>query len=272
MKYFVFLLFVVFSSASAQTRDSSVILYDTTRGEVIMGNNSNIPRSIASITKIMTAMIALDHDRNLDRYIVIKPGGKLPAGLHTRRDIMRAMLIRSDNRAADAMAADFPGGEKAFIRAMNHRAKKLGMATARFEDASGLSANNRATAGEVIELIKAAALYPFIVETSVQKQVLFDINLRQRVRTIELENTNRPLLFEFDEIVISKTGFTSAAGWCVALMVEKNNRNFIVVVLGAKTKQERLDITKKIVYNQLKDIEVDYQTEMLPWYQRFFMD
>ena len=258
--------------AQAQTRDSSVFLFDVTRDEVILSNNANIPRSIASITKIMTAMVALDHDRNLDRRIMIKPGGKLPEGFHTRRDVMRAMLIRSDNRAADALAADFPGGERAFIKAMNQRAQKLGMATARFADASGLNAGNRATAGEVIELIKASALYPFIVETSVQKQALFDINLRQRVRTIELENTNRPLLFEFDEIVISKTGFTSAAGWCVALMVSKNDRNFIVVVLGARTKQERLDITRKIMYNQLKDIEIDYKIEMLPWYQRLFTD
>jgi len=256
----------------AKDQRPAIWLHDITKNETVIGSDSNIPKSIASITKIMTAMIALDHDRNLDRYIVVKSGGKLPAGLHTRRDIMRAMLIRSDNRAADALAADFPGGEKAFVRAMNQRARRLNMITARFVDASGLGAGNMATAGEVAEMVKASALYPFIVETSVQKQALFDINLRQRVRTIELHNTNRPLLFEFDEIMISKTGFTSAAGWCVALMVEKNGRNFVVVVLGARTKQERLDITRKIVYNQLKDIEVDYQVEMLPWYQRFFLD
>jgi D-alanyl-D-alanine endopeptidase (penicillin-binding protein 7) len=250
----------------------AIWLFDINKKEVVIATDSNVPRSIASITKLMTAMVALDHDRNLDRYIVVKAGGKLPAGLHTRRDVMRAMLIRSDNRAADALAADFPGGERAFIRAMNQRARRLDMNAARFVDASGLNAGNIATAGEVAEMVLAAALYPFIVETSVQKQALFDINLRQRVRTIELHNTNRPLLFEFDEIMISKTGFTRAAGWCVALMVEKNGRNFIVVVLGAKTKEERLDIARKIVYNQLKDIEVDYEVEMLPWYRRFFLD
>ena len=272
MKHLLWSLVMVAGLVQAQTPGSSVFLFDVTRDEVILSNNANIPRSIASITKIMTAMVALDHDRNLDRRIRVRAGGKLPEGFHTRRDIMRAMLIRSDNRAADALAADFPGGERAFIKAMNQRAQKLGMNTARFADASGLNAGNRATAGEVVEMIRASALYPVIVETSVQKQALFDINLRQRVRTIELENTNRPLLFEFDEIVISKTGFTSAAGWCVALMVSKNDRNFIVVVLGARTKQERLDITRKIMYNQLRDIEIDYQIEMLPWYQRLFMD
>jgi D-alanyl-D-alanine endopeptidase (penicillin-binding protein 7) len=272
MKYFLFLLLAIAEPIMAQARSSSVVLFDTTRNEVVISNNANIPRSIASITKIMTAMVALDHDRNLDRRIRVQAGGKLPADFHTRRDIMRAMLIRSDNRAAEALAADFPGGEKAFVRAMNQRAQRLGMTTARFADASGLNAGNIATAGEVVEMIEASALYPFIVETSVQKQALFDISLRQKVRTIEIQNTNRPLLFEFDEIVISKTGSTSAAGWCVALMVSKNDRNFVVVVLGAKTKQERLDITRKIVYNQLMDIEIDYQTEMLPWYQRFFMN
>jgi serine-type D-Ala-D-Ala endopeptidase (penicillin-binding protein 7) len=256
----------------AKDQRPAIWLHDITKNEVVIASDSNIPKSIASITKIMTAMIALDHDRNLDRRITVKAGGKLPAGFHTRRDIMRAMLIRSDNRAADALAADFPGGERAFIRAMNQRARRLNMNTARFVDASGLGAGNMATAGEVAEMVKASVLYPFIVETSVQKQALFDINLRQRVRTIELHNTNQPLLFEFDEIMISKTGFTSAAGWCVALMVEKKGRMFIVVVLGARTKQERLDIARKIVYNQLKDIEVDYQLELLPWYRRLFLD
>jgi D-alanyl-D-alanine endopeptidase (penicillin-binding protein 7) len=254
----------------AKDQKPAIWLYDVTKNEPVIANDSNVPKSIASITKIMTAMVALDHDRNLNRHIVVGAGSKLPAGLHTRRDVMRAMLIRSDNRAADALAADFPGGERAFVRAMNQRARRINMNAARFVDASGLGAGNMATAGEVAEMIKASALYPFIVETSVQKQALFDINLRQRVRTIELHNTNRPLLFEFDEIVISKTGFTSAAGWCVALMVEKNGRNFIVVVLGAQTKQQRLDITRKIMYNQLRDIEVDYQVELLPWYQRLF--
>jgi serine-type D-Ala-D-Ala endopeptidase (penicillin-binding protein 7) len=260
-------------AAQGQTRQAtSTYLFDISKKEIVISADAKITRSIASITKIMTAMVALDHDRNLDRRITVKAGGKLPAGQHARRDVMAAMLIRSDNLAADALAADFPGGERAFVRAMNLRAKKLGMTHARFADASGLDAGNLATAGEVAQMVRASALYPFIVQTSVQKQVLFDINLRQRVRTIELHNTNRPLLFEFDEIVVSKTGFTRAAGWCVALMVEKNGRNFVVVVLGARTKQERLDITRKIVYNQLKDIEVDYQLELLPWYRRLFLD
>lgn len=271
MKHFLFLLLVVVDPIMAQIKDSSMFLLDVTRNEVVISNNANITRSIASITKIMTAMVALDYDRNLDRHIAVKSGGKLPAGSHTRRDIMKAMLIRSDNRSAEALAADYPGGEKAFVRAMNQHARRMRLNTAQFVDASGLGAGNRATAGEVGMMIKNSALYPFIVETSVQKQALFDVNLRQKVRTIELENTSRPLLFEFDEIMITKTGFTGSAGWCVALMVEKNNRNFVVVILGAKTKQERLDITRKIIYNQLNDIEVDYQIEMLPWYGRPFI-
>lgn len=268
MKYILLALALISTPVMAKNTKPSIWLYDVTKKEIVISSDANVPRSIASITKIMTAMIALDHDRDLDRHIVVRPGGKLPAGLHTRRDVMRAMLIRSDNRAADALAADFPGGEKSFMRAMNQRARRLDMNTARFVDASGLGAGNIATAGEVAIMIQASAQYPFIVETSVQKQALFDVNLRQRVRTIELHNTNRPLLFEFDEIVISKTGFTSAAGWCVALMVEKNDRSFVVVVLGAQTKQQRLDITRKIVYNQLRDLEVDNQPELLPWYRK----
>jgi D-alanyl-D-alanine endopeptidase (penicillin-binding protein 7) len=271
VKYLISAL--VFATSVAQARDtSSVFLYDISRNELVISRDANVPRSIASLTKIMTAMVALDHDRDLDRKITVRSGGKLPAGQHNRRDVMAAMLIRSDNRAADALAADFPGGERAFVRAMNQRARKLGMQFTKFVDPSGLNAGNIATAGEVSEMVKASALYPFIVRTSVQKQALFDINLRQRVRTIELHNTNRPLLFEFDEIMISKTGFTRAAGWCVALMVEKHGRNFTVVVLGAQTKQERLDLAKRIVYNQLRDIDIDREIQQLPGHQRFFTD
>ena len=269
MKLLLMLVAVATTVAQAQTKNNaSVFLLDVTRSEVVISERANVPRSIASITKIMTAMVALDHDRNLTRPIRIGGGGKLPAGWHARRDVLAAMLIRSDNTAADALAADYPGGQKAFVRAMNAKARALKMSFTRFADASGLSAGNQATAGEVAVMIKAAAMYPFIMQTSVQKQALFDINLRQRVRTIALHNTNQPLLFEFDEIMISKTGFTSVAGWCVALMVSKKDRNFIVVVLGSPTKQERLDRTRKILYNQLRDIEIEYEVQMLPWYHR----
>jgi D-alanyl-D-alanine endopeptidase (penicillin-binding protein 7) len=272
VKSLILSLALVCIPALAKESTPSIWLHDITKNEIVIDSDSNVPKSIASITKLMTAMVALDHDQDLDRRITVRRGSKLPAGSHTRRDVMRAMLIRSDNRAADALAADYPGGQKAFVRDMNQHARKLNMPTAKFVDPSGLNAGNMAAAAEVAEMVKAAARYPFIVETSVQKQALFDIKLRQKVRTIELQNTNRPLLFEFDEIMISKTGFTFAAGWCVALMVEKNGQNFVVVVLGAKSKQERLDITRKIVYNQLMDIEVDRQEGQSPWYRRFLFN
>jgi len=252
----------------AAAQKPSIWLHDMTRSEVITSSDSNVPRSIASITKLMTAMVALDHDRNLDREIKVSGTSKLPGGLHSRRAVMAAMLIRSDNQAAEALASDYPGGRKQFIRAMNIKAKKLNMSFTQFTDPSGLSAGNIATAGEIGILLRESARYPIIVETSVQKQVLIDHKVKQKVRTIELHNTNRPLLFEFDEIIISKTGFTSAAGWCVALMVEKEGRTFTVVILGARTKQERIDIARKVIYNQLVNIEVDYYIEHLPWYQR----
>jgi D-alanyl-D-alanine endopeptidase (penicillin-binding protein 7) len=232
-----------------------MLLYDLAQDQPVISSDANVPKSIASITKLMTAMVALDYDINLDRKIKVKRGSKLPAGLHTRRDVMSAMLVRSDNQAAESLAEDYPGGRTSFVKAMNQRAKKLQTTHMKFTDPSGLGTGNIATAGEVAEMVKAAAGYPFIVETSVKKQTLIDVRLKQKVRTIELHNTNRPLLFEFDEITISKTGFTGVAGWCVALMVQKNQKNFVVVVLGAKTKQQRLDITRKVVYNQLRDIE-----------------
>jgi D-alanyl-D-alanine carboxypeptidase len=110
-------------------------------------------------------------------------------------------------------------------------------------------------AGDVLVMMQVSAVYNIIRETSVKKQVIFETYYRKKIRTIELPNTNQPLLFKFDEIVVSKTGFTNSAGWCVGMVVEAQGQRFIVVILGARSKQERFDIAKEVVYNHLKDID-----------------
>lgn len=266
----VLMLGLITVSAQAQPRPS-VLLWNLNQNSAVIGHNLNETRSIASITKLMTAITSLEQDSNLDRKIPIAAGSHLPPGLHTRRDIMAAMLVRSDNAAADSLARDYPGGTDGFVRAMNLHARRLQMMNTTFTDASGLSSQNTATVYDVMTLVIASAQYPFIVETSVKKQVLFETNLGQRIRKVEIKNTNQPLLFEFDEIIVSKTGFTRRAGWCLALMVEKQKQRFVVVILGAETKDQRLQLAREIVYNQLNDIQVDQRRSIeTAWWRRFW--
>ena len=262
---------VLWSVPSWAAQKPAIWLFNITKDEAVLGNRLNVPSPIASITKLMTAIVSLDHDPNLDRLITVPGGGRLPAGQHSRRDVLSALLIRSDNIAAEAIAADYPGGRKAFVEDMNRRGREIGMMSTRFVDPSGLSMANVSIPTSVGTLIMISSLYPFIVETSVKKQALFEINRGRRIRTIEIENTNKPLLFEFDEIRVSKTGYTSAAGWCVGMLVESRGQEFVIVIMGAQSKQQRNELARTTIYNQLRDIEVDWIEEQAkPWWQRWW--
>lgn len=228
----------------------STLIYNQTTEEIVVGTGLNISRPVASITKLMTAMVSLDYDKNLQRKIKMPGSNSIPAGMYTREQLMTAMLVRSDNSAAEALAADYPGGRRAFIRAMNQKANNIGMTYTRFADPSGLSNQNISNVVSISGLIQVAALYPFIKEVSVQKE----ISVESKKRTIILDNTNKPLLYDFDEIIMSKTGFTGSSGWSVALIVEKYGHRFSVVVLGAETKNKRYEITRDLISDYFEQL------------------
>jgi len=221
----------------------------------VLNQQANTVRPVASITKLMTAMVALDHDAVLSRSVKLsnRVGSNLPPGQYTRRQLFDAMLVSSNNAAAETLAQDYPGGRTAFVQAMNRRARSLGMTSTRFNDPSGLSQNNIGTAGDMGTLVMAAGKYALIREISVQRQIQIESHFKKRIRIISLPNTNQPLLFYFDNIQVSKTGFTNPAGWCVALLVEKNKQIFAVVVLGSENKSKRLDTVNNLMYNHISD-------------------
>lgn len=253
----VFLL-VLCGSAWSKPLPQSVLLYNDTTGHHLIETNPNTVRPIASLTKIMTAMVALDHDQDLNRPLKLlgKTRGILPRGTWTRGELLQAMLVRSDNDAAETLAADYPGGRPAFLAAMNLKADLLGMPHANFNDASGLDNRNTTTLIGVKRLLLASANYPLIRTISVQKQALFEHRFKQRIRQIELPNTNKELLFKFDNIVVSKTGLTTPAGWCVGMVVEQRGHSYVVIVLGARNKLERLKLAREIMYNNLSDTDL----------------
>ena len=257
MKYIIGLLFVLASSCFAGDKPS-ILLYNVTEDKHVYNQNINVTRPIASITKLMTAMVTLDYDKNLTKQLMLSSsvGGSLPRQQYSRFDLLHAMLVRSDNSAAETLAEDYPGGRKAFIKAMNEHAKMFQLSSAKFVDPTGLSRQNVATASDVATMFDIASGYWVIRDTSTLKQVAIDAKFKKKVRKIVLNNTNRPILFEFDNVIVSKTGFTNPAGWCVGLVVVKDEKKYVAVVLGAKSKQKRIDTVEEVLYNYVVDTDI----------------
>lgn len=243
----------------AHAHSGSTFVYNKSHNDVIVANNATQLRSIASITKIMTAMVYLDYHRYLNTKIALKTPvrSNLPRQEYSRRDLLAAMLVRSDNAAAETLAADYPGGREAFITAMNAKARALNMNDTRFADPSGLDRHNQSTATDLSEMMLASVRYTVIREATVARQASFETYHRQKIRVIELPNTNRPLLLEFDSIIVSKTGWTTPAGWCVGMVVEKDRQVYVVIVLGSRTKQERFDTARRLMINHIPDRQIE---------------
>ena len=255
----------VWAKAKPKSLEPSVIVYNTAHDRVEYANNIDAVRPIASVTKIMTAMVALDYNKDLQRTLRLdsRVASHLPKQTYNRWQLFQAMLVRSDNAAAETLANDYPGGRAAFIEAMNTQAREWGMKNTRFEDPTGLSANNISTASEIANMMEAASGYWIIQEVTTRKQIAVEAQFKKHIRTINLKNTNSPLLFEFDNIIVSKTGFTSRAGFCLGLVVDQRKQRYIIVVLGAQTKQDRKRTVEKIMYNHVIDNQLP-EMELAP--------
>ena len=236
--------------------EPSVWLYNQTQGQVVVERNSYQIRPFASITKLMTAMIVIDQDWNWERRLRLSKlaSSRLPPGTYTRRELLHALLVNSDNAAAETFAADYPGGRPAFLHAMNQRAWNLGMYSTQFQDPSGLSSGNISNAGDLGTMIRAAGEYSIIRDISIQPHVAVETHSRKRTRMMELNNTNGRALGIINNIQVSKTGFTNPAGFCMALQVEQQGDVYLVVVLGAKNSAKRLDLVKNLLYNHTVEV------------------
>lgn len=248
MKHVFWLLIMTVSGVQGS---ESIWFYDLHQDRIETEQLSQQVRPIASITKIMTAMIALDHDPDLARKLPLSRlvHSHLPNRNYTRAELFDAMLVKSDNAAAETLAQDYPGGRHKFIQAMNDRAQQLKLHHTQFQDASGLGSGNVSTAREIGQLIQAGANYDMIRQAASKQQMAIKIQRDRRVRVIEFLHTNRNLMMVFDHIIVGKTGLTSAAGWCVALLVQQGQSRWVIVVLGSQTRQARQDAVKQLVHD-----------------------
>ena len=273
---FSLLVFLVIKSADAKPRHHkqkhteptnyglSVMVTDVTTDTIVRGYNIDKVRGLASMTKLMTAMVALDYDLDMNRKLQLSTitGSHLPKREYTRGELFHALLIKSDNAAAETLAADYPGGRDKFIRDMNLRAEMMGMFDTHFDDPSGLSIGNVSTASNVTTMVVSAGYYRQIREISTKKTATILTQVKHKNRVLILHNTNTAILSQVDGIELSKTGFTNPAGFCVAILVEKNvgdeTHHQVIVVMGARNPAQRVDTVKKFVYNN--SIGDDYVT------------
>jgi D-alanyl-D-alanine carboxypeptidase/D-alanyl-D-alanine endopeptidase (penicillin-binding protein 7) len=224
-------------------------LYDYEQHEYQVSYNSYEVRPIASITKLFTAVTILRSGVELTERVKVKgqSGGRFPNGMMvTRHDLMKAMMISSDNRAAETLANTYPGGYDQFIQDANAYIRGRGLIHTSIEDPTGLSKNNVSTANELISFLGAVKDNEALRSYADDKTADILIPKGKRQIHIKLHNTN-PSIFKFDNILISKTGYTNPAGRCVVMLVEKDKKHYGIVVLGQKNIQERSQLANGLI-------------------------
>jgi len=235
-------------------RSRVALVWDDREGVPLYGRSIDEPRSVASLTKLMTALVIIESGLILDEPLEITRAdrdrlrgtrSRLPFGaVFTRYDLMRAALGASDNRAAAALARTYPGGDEAMLAAMNAKARELGMTQTRFADASGLDNGNVSTASDLARLVNETQKHSlFQVMTTA---AAFRISDRVSGRQIAFRNTNRLVHRDSWEIGLSKTGYTAAAGNCLIMQATISDRPLTIVLLNSWGKYSRYGDAKRI--------------------------
>jgi D-alanyl-D-alanine endopeptidase (penicillin-binding protein 7) len=234
-------------------RSSAALVIDAETGEILHAKNADAIVPIASITKLMTAMVTLDADLALDEQITIsaddaeagqaKRRARLAVGASlTRAELLQLALMASENRAAAALGRAYPGGTGAFVAAMNAKAHELEMTGSRFVEPTGLSSENVSTAEDLAKLVRAAKGYALIAEYSTTPSAEYTI----RGRKVAFANTNGLVRGGTWEIGLSKTGFINAAGRCLVMQAKVATRSLIIVLLDSVGKYTRIADANRI--------------------------
>lgn len=203
------------------------------QGQVIDSRNAEQKRSIASITKLMTAMVILDSKQDLHEKI---------KG-YTREEWLKLMLVKSDNHAAEVLCEHYPTGRSGCISTMNFKSWNLGLHDTHYADPSGLSIMNVSTANELVKIVLASSKYPEIVEAS----NMYQGKIKKKKHYFSFHNTN-PLVATKD-FIVSKTGYIRASGGCIVMMLDTKIGRRIVVLLNSKNTHTRIPEANFIAMN-----------------------
>jgi D-alanyl-D-alanine endopeptidase (penicillin-binding protein 7) len=233
-------------------KSAAALVVDGKTGDVIFEHKADTVSPIASLTKLMTALVVIDAQQPMDEVITIKATDRwkgkgafshIPTGAKlTRADLLKLALMASENLAARALATNYPGGMPAFVKTMNAKAKVLGMTRSRFADASGLSNGNISSARDLVKLINAAARQQEIREFS----TLHTHEVRLNKKMFRFRNTNLLVGRPDWEILVQKTGFTNDAGQCLVMQTLIDDRVVDMVFLNSFGKLTRTADARRI--------------------------
>ncbi len=223
-----------------EVKSASALVLDED-GNIIYGKDVDAVRPIASITKVMTAMVILDAGLPLDEKITITKadrdlirltGSRLDYGASLqRREMLLLSLMSSENRAATALGRTYPGGMENFVAHMNRKARALGMRNTRFADPAGLKAENVSTAADLAKMAKAAEGYALITQASTTTRM--DVYPYKRRGHLTYGNTNRLLKNASWDIELSKTGYINEAGRCLLMNANIEGEEVSIVLLNS---------------------------------------
>ena len=240
------------ASGQPEIRSSSVLVLDEGSSTVLLARQVDQSTPIASITKLMTALIVLEAQQPLDEMLEVTDAdrergrgaySRLGVGTRlTRRDLLHLALMSSENRAAHVLARNYPGGLPAFVATMNARARALGMRNARFVDPSGLSSDNVASPADLSRLVIAASQVPVIQEYSTDERYTVRVGRRQ----IEYRNTNLLVRNPAWDIIVQKTGYIAEAGKCLVMKAMIQGRSIVIVLLDSFGKYTRVADAQRI--------------------------
>jgi serine-type D-Ala-D-Ala endopeptidase (penicillin-binding protein 7) len=233
-------------------RSACAWVEDQRTGELLLQKRATAVLPIASITKLMTAMVTLDGQLDLQEFITIEPEdvdtlrhsrSRLPVGTNiTRGDALLLALMASENRCAHALGRTYPGGLDAFVAAMNTKAQSLGLTETRFEDPAGLSSGNVSTARELARMVDTAYQYPLVREFTTRE----DAAVQLGHRTLKFRNSNKLVRSPRWQIGLSKTGFIDEAGRCLVMQAQVAQRPVLIVLLDAQGKLTRFADANRI--------------------------
>jgi D-alanyl-D-alanine endopeptidase (penicillin-binding protein 7) len=233
---------------------TAALVLDANTGETLYSKNPDQVHPIASITKLMTAMVVLDAKLPLDEAIQISSEdldllkgtkSRLPVGAHFRRDdLIRIALVASDNRAAAALGRSYPGGISAFVDAMNAKAKLLGLESTRYVDSSGLAPGNVSSPADLGKMVAAASSYPIIREYSTTAAI--DVTLPDSGRKLAYVNTNALVRAGNWDIGLSKTGYINESGKCLVMQAMIANTPIVIVLLDSWGRLTRIGDANRI--------------------------
>jgi D-alanyl-D-alanine carboxypeptidase len=251
MRYAIFLLALVFTlAAQAKPITAKSFLVTDNKGTVILEKNADRTQPIASITKLMTAIIVLNAHQDLTEELRLdfKKANvyhtRLPRTLKTlsRGELLDLAIVKSDNFAAWTLCANYPGGVDRCMAEMNHEALEFGMYSTHFTDPTGLDAGNVSNARDLVKLVLVASRHPEITEASGKPLV----SIKVKRRWWDFWNTNSLVRRDSDRVIVSKTGYINASGGCVVMLLDTDQGQRVIVLLGSKNTRTRIPELEQI--------------------------